>query len=221
MRKDILTTGEIYHVFTRSIADYVVFNNDDDFERMRQLIKYYQIDYNVKYSDFIAQKIVQKEGFNNMFNVIKKGKETIVQIIAYCFMPTHIHLVVKQLAKNGVSLFSKDILNSYSKYFNIQHKRKGPLWESRFKNVLVKDDEQLRHLVRYLHINPTTSKLVKKPENWEFSSYREYLGMINDSSTLCQFSDVLDINPAQYRRFINDQISYQQELAKIKKLLFD
>ena len=68
-----------------------------------------------------------------------KSKEMIyfVEIIAYCIMPTHFHLVVKQLKEDGISFFIQQILNSYSRYFNIKTKRKGPLWEGRFQNVII------------------------------------------------------------------------------------
>jgi len=221
MRKDVLAKGEIYHIFTRSIVEFKIFNNDSDFERMGQLIKYYQIDNEIRYSDFINLKIVNREGFHNTFDLVKQDKDKLVQIIAYCLMPTHIHLVLKQLTQNGISRYMKDILNSYTRYFNTQHKRKGPLWESRFKSVLVENDEQLQHLIRYLHLNPATARLVNHPEDWKFSSYKEYLSEINDNSIICQFDDILDIHPSTYRKFVNDQISYQRELAKIKRLILD
>ena len=113
------------------------------------------------------------------------------------------------------------VLNSYSTYFNIAHNRKGPLWESRFKNVLVESDEQINHLVRYTHLNPTTANLVNRPEDWSHSSYREYLGRVADSQKMCQFDDVSDIKLSLYRKFVNDQISYQRGLAKIKNLIMD
>lgn len=221
MRKMPLVKGEIYHIFTRSIADYQIFNDNQEFERMWQLVKYYQIDADVRLSSFLDLIWVQKEGFNNAFNMVAKDHETLVQIIAYCFMPTHIHLVLKQLVKNGISVYMSNILNGYTRYFNTIHKRKGPLWESRFKSVLVENDEQLNHLVRYIHLNPTTAKFVDKPEEWLYSSYREYLGELKDVQAICQFDEILDIEPSLYRKFVNDQISYQRELAKIKNLMLD
>lgn len=221
MRKDVLTTGEIYHIFTRSIVNFKVFNNDNDFERMRQLIKYYKVESELRYSDFVDLSVVQKEGFNNAFNNIMGDKDNLLQIIAYCFMPTHIHLVLKQLSEKGISIYMNNILNSYTRYFNTQHKRKGPLWESRFKSVLVKSDEQLQHLIRYLHLNPVTAKLINKPENWSFSSYQEYLSKVNGVMTICQFSDIFKIEPLAYKKFVNDQMSYQRNLATIKKLIIE
>lgn len=221
MRKDPLENGEFYHIFTRSIADFKIFNNEIDFRRIQQLIKYYQVNNNIKFSDFLSLKIVQREGFNSAFRMLSADKDNLVQIIAYCLMPTHIHLILKQLEKNGIPKYMKDILNSYTRYFNTKHKRKGPLWESRFKSVLVKTDEQLLHLTRYVHLNPVTAKIFNRPEKWQFSSYGEYLSKVNDATAICQFNDVLEIEPSSYRKFVGDRISYQRELAKIKKLILD
>jgi len=223
MRKDLLVTGETYHVFTRSIADYRVFNNQDEFERMWRLLKYYSVNTEIKFSDFMALKLVNNIGFDKSFEKLLKGQDPLVQIIAYCLMPTHIHLILKQLVPNGISKYIKIVLDSYTRYFNTSHRRKGPLWESRFNNVLIKNDEQLMHLTRYLHLNPVTAYLVKKPEDWLFSSYKEYLldDNKNQSGIMCQFDDILNIEPSLYGKFVNARISYQRELAKIKNLLLD
>lgn len=221
MKKDLLVTGEVYHIFSRSIADFEIFNNSIEFDRFKQLIKYYQIKNELRFSDFIELKNVQVMGFNNFFNMVSKDKDKLVQIIAYCIMPTHFHLIIKQLKENGISNYMNDILNSYTRYFNTKHKRKGPLWETRFKSVLVKTDEQLLHLTRYIHLNPVTAKLVSRPEKWAFSSYLEYISGINGTLSICQFDDILEIKPLVYRKFVNDRISYQRELAKIKSMIID
>ncbi len=78
-------------------------------------------------------------------------------------MPTHIHLILKQLKEDGISAYMSKILNSYTCYFNRRTKRKGPLWESRFKRVEVTSDEQLLHLTRYIHLNPVTAHIVEEP----------------------------------------------------------
>jgi putative transposase len=220
IRKNHLVNGEVYHVCSKSIAGFKIFNTLDDFERMRQLIKYYKTNPTVKFSDFMGYKSVLKSGFDIYLNDSLNDRSEIIQIIAYSFMPTHIHLVLKQLIDDGIPIFMQRILNSYSSYFNATHKRKGPLWESRYNGILVDGNDLLNHVVRYLHLNSTTAKLTNKPEDWAFSSYREYLGEIDEIYRVCKFDDLLDIKPSAYRRFVNDQISYQRELSKIKKLLF-
>ena len=78
-----------------------------------------------------------------------------------------------------------DILNSYSRYFNTKQKRKGPLWEGRFENVLIKTDEQLLHLTRYIHLNPVTAYLVDQAKDWQASSYNEYLENSDFNECIC------------------------------------
>lgn len=216
MRKDLLVTEEIYHVFNKSIAEFRIFNNTDELIRMQNIIYYYQKENpEIKFSKFI--KLTQDEQDKKQTALIQK--EDIVQILTYCIMPTHIHLVLKQLKQDGVSIFMNNILNSYSRYFNIKHKRKGPLWESRFKNILVTNDEYLLHLTRYIHLNPVTIKLVDKPEDWQASSYNEYISRA--SNKICDYEKILNIEPMRYKEFVEDRISYQRELAKIKSLLIE
>jgi len=226
MRKDLLVTGEIYHVFNKSIAEYKIFNNNPEFLRMINIICYYQKEKPaIKFSDFIRSPEAKRDYPKSMDHFPPRrwergNKEKLVEIIAYCIMPTHLHLTLKQLKENGVSTFMSNILNSYARYFNTKHERKGPLWEGRFKSVLVETDEQLLHLTRYIHLNPATACLVDKPEEWPVSSYREYLSS-TDSSRLCKYDDILDIEPKDYKEFVEDRISYQRESAKIKHLFLD
>jgi len=221
-RKDPLITDQVYHIFNRSIAEYKIFNDTKDYQRMFYLINFFQIkEPPCKFANFINLKQVQQMGFLNYLNSITKEDEKIVQLIAYCFMPTHIHLVIKQLSANGTSIFMSNILNSYSRYFNTKHKRKGPLWESKFQNVLVNKDGQLLHLTRYIHLNPVTTKLVNRPNDWEFSSYKEYIGDISDNEKICNYDDLLETKPLEYKKFVKERISYQRELAILKKISID
>jgi putative transposase len=136
-------------------------------------------------------------------------------------MPTHIHLILLQLKEQGISRFINLALKSYSKYFNTKYKRKGPLWEGRFKNVLVETNEQFLHLTRYLHLNPTTAFLDSKPEKWSFSSYREYLGLTKGDNKICNYSKYLDMDSSTYKEFVEDQIDYQRKLKTIKNLILE
>jgi putative transposase len=136
-------------------------------------------------------------------------------------MPTHIHLILKQAQDGGIEKFVGLISNSYSKYFNIRHARKGPLWEGRFKNILIENDEQLLHLTRHIHLNPATAFLVNDPGDWKYSSYNEHVETTASDKRLCNFSNILKIDPVLYKKFTLDQIDYQRQLAKIKRLTLE
>jgi len=213
IRKEVPTNGQYYHVFVRSIAGFVVFNSENEYGRMKEGINYYKyIDFNIKYSRLKKMTLGSQLA---MLDDLEKTSDKFIDVVSYCLMPTHIHLLLKQGCDNGVSIFMKKLLQSYSNYFNIAHRRNGPLWASRFKNVLIKNDEQLLHLTRYIHLNPTSVGLVKKPEDWKYSSYRAYItGAGLDP-------EIIDLNPGEYKEFVDDRRDYQKELSKIKALLID
>ena len=111
-------------------------------------------------------------------------------------------------------------LNSFTRYFNISHQRKGPLWESEFKNVIVDTDEQLLHLSRYIHLNPVSAGLVTSPRDWKYSSFGQYIS--DPAAELnCNLKGVLDINPSDYAKFVNGRAAYQRSLSLIKSLLIE
>jgi putative transposase len=197
----------IYHVTNRSIADFIIFNDDEEFMRMTMAIRYYRSGKPImSLSQFL--KLAQPN--------YKENEPHSVNILAYCLMPTHIHLLLKEIEGNGISKFINNTLNSYTRYFNLKHKRKGSLWEGKSKKIEMNSDEQLLHTTRYIHLNPVTAYIVNKPEDWQYSSYREYMNEIDDKKRICKYSNEIDIGREQYMRFTEDQIPYQRELAKIK-----
>jgi len=211
MLRTSFVTGEMYHVYNKSIAEFVIFNNDTEFLHIKGAVRYYQIENQpIKFSKIDTYVNNAEQKF---------ADKKLVEIICYCFMPTHIHLVLRQLMENGISNFMRYVLSSYSHYFNIKHNRKGPLWESSFKKVLVESDSQLLHLTRYIHLNPVTAYIANNPEDWRWSSYREYIS--DNKEGFCEYDNVLDTIPKEYKKFVEDRISYQRELAKIKGLLLD
>lgn len=217
MRKDLLVNGEYYHIFNRSIAKFQIFNSEHDYERYRSLVEFYRYkDLPDKYSNFSQLKPAHCKA---IMKNLSETSELLVEIVAYCIMPTHFHLILKQVTNNGISEFMRKVSDSYTRYFNISHGRKGPLWEDHFKNKLVKTDEQMLHLSRYIHINPVTAGLVKKPNQWKYSSYLEYTN--KSDNNLCHFKDIIDMPTGDYKKFVLDRISYQKEISKIKHLLFD
>jgi len=87
--------------------------------------------------------------------------------------------------------------------------------------VLIETDEQLLHLTRYVHLNPVTDFLVNRPEDWKFSSYGEYIGLVEKDKRICEFDKYVNMNIASYAQFVNNRIDYQRELAKIKELILE
>jgi len=217
MRKYPLIEGRVYHTFTKSIAGFEIFRNESDYQRMSSMVSYYKVENPpVRFSTF--SDIKNKDSF---FQRHFDSQDDLLEIIAYCFMPTHIHLILRQMKKDGISIYMSKVLNSYTRYFNLKNKRKGPLWESRFKNVEVGNDEQLMHLTRYIHLNPVTANLVEDPGDWSFSSYKEYLGEKQAAKNICNYSRLLHIVPEDYKKFVSSRKDYQRELAGLKSLFLE
>ncbi len=215
MRKEPLVEGCFYHIFTKSIAGYKVFRTKHEFNRFVEMLKFYRhLSLPVKFSYYA--KLDDK---NIFYETRIKPKPCSVEIIAYCIMPTHIHLILKQLKEDGITNYLKLLLDSYTRYFNIKNKRKGPLWQSRFKSVLVDNDEYLLHLTRYIHLNPVSDNLVERPEDWFYSSYREYIN--STIYGLCNFSSYITLKPGEYQDFVESRKDYQKFLSECKRLILE
>lgn len=214
IRKTPLVNGEIYHLINRGVASQPIFLTKRDFERCLLTMFYYQNPIQaVSYSHLIR--------FPRQKNKIEAPP---VEILTYCLMPNHFHLLVKQIQENGITTFIRKLTNSYSKFFNTKNKRKGPLFEGRFRAVLIETNEQLLHVNRYIHLNPYSSYLVKTKNqllSYPFSSLPEYLNpqalpKCTKEIILSQFKNI-----SSYKEFLLDQADYQQTLDQIKHLSLD
>ncbi len=124
-----------------------------------------------------------------------------LEIIAYCLMPTHYHILARSLT-DDLSTYMQPFVLSYTKAINKRHGRAGALFQGRFKVIHVNRETYLLHLSRYIHLNPVSARLVQRPEDWEFSSYRDFVGLRmgtlpKPEVVLAQFS-----SPDGYRSFV-------------------
>jgi putative transposase len=96
-------------------------------------------------------------------------------------MPTHFHFLIQvkseqsNLIKNNIGI----LLSSYTKAINKSYIRTGSLFQNHTKAKLIEDDNYLWNLINYIHQNPLRKGLVKKIDEWEFSSYRDLAGLRN------------------------------------------
>ncbi|MBI2028857.1 transposase [Candidatus Gottesmanbacteria bacterium] len=217
-----LVTGEIYHVFNRGLASVPVFQNKRDYDRILETMLYYQNERPpIKYSRFLTLSIEDRQ---NILKNLAKQRQFQIEIITYCLMPTHFHLMIKQVVNEGISKFVGNFTNSYTRYLNTRSERIGPLFEGKFKAVRIHTEGQLLHLHRYIHLNPYSSFVVKglnDLENYIFSSLPEYLG--NTQTNHCAKNAILDNfkNKDSYKKFLFDQADYQRRLEEIKHLTME
>ena len=129
----------------------------------------------------------------------------VMDVIAYCLMPNHYHLMVCLKTDKFSNLMQRFGL-SYTKAINERFGRVGSLFQGPFKALKVDREEYLLHLSAYIHLNPVAAGLVLRAEDWEFSSYREFLGV--REGTLPKPSIVLSAfsSGVEYGRFVDSYV---------------
>ena len=205
--------GYIFHLFNKSISNYPIFKDLDNSLRFIQALDYYN---NTSTKPNLGNYLKENQDFSPV--LLKEKENCYIKFLAYCIMPDHYHLLIKIIQKNTLSKYINDIENSFSRYFNLKFERKGPLWQSSYKSVQIKTNEQLLHVSRYIHNNPVTSYLVEKPDVWIYSSYKDYLyrDILNNYLT-----EISIKNPEAYKKFTEDNIDYQRKLKLIKKQILE
>jgi len=217
-----LVTGEIYHVFNRGIDGRPTYSAKKGYDRARQLLLFYQFSgLSVRYSVFRLWDEGRQQEF---FQKVRLHNESHVAILAYCLMPNHFHLLVRQESHGGISKFLSNFQNSYTRYFNTKNRRLGSLFMDQFKAVRIEDEDQLLHVSRYIHLNPFTSFVVKtldELEEYPWSSLREYLG--KDDVEICQKQVLMGYfkEKAGFRSFVLDYADYQRRRVGISHLTFE
>ena len=212
IRKTILATGEIYHIFNRSVQGIPIFRGQREYNLFLEATKYYlQPNPPTRFSIYRTSK--------DKFT-INLGQK-LVTIINFCLMPNHFHFTLRQEKENGIRRFIQKISNSFAHYFSLKYQNRGHVFEGKFKAVMIENDNQLLHLSRYIHLNPVTAFLTENPKDYPYSSYLTYLGkekleIIDPSLVLDQFS-----SPNKYEKFVLDQKDYQRTIEKIKHLILE
>jgi len=119
------------------------------------------------------------EAFLQILSDLCKKQECTVY--AWCLMNNHYHMLIKERKKNLGQLM-KSIGVRYAHFFNKKYERVGHVFQDRFKSVPIANNKQLLAVCRYIHMNPVKAKICRKPERYEYSSYREYLYIAKDSA---------------------------------------
>lgn len=213
LRKDILTTGNIYHIFNRGVNKGDIFFLEKDYCRFLLAAKHYR----TKDSKFSYEK----PNSNNDTGTLEVKIEPRIEILAFSLMPNHFHFLIRQLKDDGITWFMQHLINSYVHYLNLKHKRVGPLFQGRFKNALIESDEQLLHTSRYIHLNPLVSGLVPDLKNYSWSSYNSYIGREEDSLSNPEFILKNFQTKGDYEQFVLNQAEYAKSLEQIKHITLD
>ncbi|MBI2330396.1 transposase [Candidatus Daviesbacteria bacterium] len=222
-RKTVFANEEIYHVFNRGVAGLPIYHHTYNYSRFIQLLDYYRFTNTpTSFSRFLKLPLEEK---GRILENLKKENNLQVEILAFCLMPNHFHLLLKQISEKGIKSFISNVQNGYAKYFNIKKERSGPLFQSAFKAVRIETDEQLLHVSRYIHLNPATAYIItiEKLIDYHWSSFATYLGINSTDFPFVKPEFILNFfkSPEKYKEFVFNQAEYQRELANIKHLILE
>lgn len=169
--------GSFYHVYNRGVNKNDIFHDDQDYRVFLHLLKYYlsPIETLEKthplLEDILDVSIVRPRPLSNL--------EKEVDLVAYCLMPNHFHLLLRQHTVDGMTRLMRRLSTTYALYMNKRYHRVGYLFQGRYKGAIINEEPYLLHLSRYIHINPldlqgmTRTNLV----NYSYSSYSYYIGI--------------------------------------------
>ena len=168
---------------------------------------------------------VEKEDYLYYLDTLKEWKRELnVKVYGYCLMTNHVHLILDPADEpSNLSKLMKRLAGRQTRHVNSYKKRTGSLWEGRYKSSPIETDIYLLACQRYVERNPVKARMVEQAGDYEWSSYKQHVGLVDD----CW----IDIDPAyeglannqeervqRYTEFI-DQPSSEQENQLIQKAL--
>jgi len=189
----------------------------DDFDRQR----FQKLLYVCNSSKPVVFKTIQGLALDK----IERGK-TLVDIGAYCLMPNHFHLLLKEKIDNGTSLFIGKLLTAYSMFFNKKYERTGTLFEGPFQATHADIDEYLKYLISYIHLNPVKiinpewkdkgilniSNAKKYLNQYKYSSYIDYLDYDREEKVILNRKSFPEYfaTPKEFSWFIDEWLLYKE-----------
>lgn len=212
IRKTVFAQDEYYHIYNRGNSKQKIFHVGNDYERFIKMLYLANSERNFKFRDVVK----------NLYTTVR-GKQ-IVAIGAYCLMPNHFHLVVKEIEENGLTRFMQKLTTAYSMYYNTKYKRVGALFEGKFKSEHLADDRYLKYIFSYTHLNPiklldpewkekrinSKSSILRFLDGYKYSSYADYKGIVRIENVILNRESFPDYFPSQekFSREISDWIDF-------------
>lgn len=179
--------SQIYHIYNRGVEKRNTFIDPNDY--IRFIINLYEFNDTTPALNLGRQISVQPIEVR----LQSPRKKELVNILTFCLLPNHYHLLAQPNTENGITEFMRKLGTGYTNYFNLRYKRVGPLFQGKFKSILLTREEDFQHLPHYIHLNPLdlkmpewrdgkitdTKQAFKILERYRWSSLLDYLGIKN------------------------------------------
>lgn len=227
-RKEKFENGDIIHVILRGVGGNLLFENINDY--YRGIFSIYEFNnlkaVNIKDRRIAINRFKNKKktrGPTSGHLALADSRERMVDLLVFCLMPNHIHLLIKQIRDNGTTEFMRKVGTGYGGYMIRKYNRKGHIFQRSFEAVKIKTEEQLKIVFAYIHANPVSliykdwksikiekkdfGKIAEFLENYKWSSYSDYTGVKNfPSVTQREFISELFGGENNCKKFIGDYI---------------
>jgi putative transposase len=206
MRTIRIGVGEGYHILNRGMQKQLVFRDFSDYARFLFLILFLQSPRSFDQVSREVHHFVKHRVFDICEEeMLEIAEGRYVELIAFCIMPNHFHLILRELEEGGIARYMQRVLNAYTKYFNAKYQVSGHLFQGPYRAVHVTDNNQLLYLSCYIHRNPRELPNWKNKEReYVWSSYQDYVkknrwGRLLATELLIeQFG-----SPQEYETFVN------------------
>lgn len=163
-----LAPGSIVHVYNRGNNREKIFYDNKDYEAFL-----FRISLTLGYRPEELKRIIAIPNSRVRINAVKKDD---FRLHAFSLMPNHFHLLIEQCGDIPISKLISKICTSFSMYINKKYKRVGHVFQERFKSVLIESNDQLMWTSAYIHTNSVKDGITKNPEEYNWSSYSEFIG---------------------------------------------
>ncbi|MEK7597191.1 MAG: transposase [Patescibacteria group bacterium] len=182
--KNIIKTylkNSYYHIYNRGVEKRKIFIDEQDYKVFLSYLKIYLTPKEESIKDILNIEDYSSSNFESKNKIITEiytlnNFFEKIELIGYVLMPNHFHLELKQHGKKDIETFMRSLITKYSKYFNKKYNRVGPLFQSRYKAILIQSTEYLLYLSKYIHRNPQELFVKDQPlESYPWSSYPVYL----------------------------------------------
>ena len=209
--------GGYYHLYNRGVNKRQIFKDQRDYSTFISYLQLYLSSPDISLRGE-SLKVAPSRQLKNYMSEI--------ELIAYCLMPNHFHLFVRQNTDHGIDYFMRSLATKYVRYFNSHYQRIGPLFQGPYKAVRVTNEYQFTYLTKYIHRNPLDLLPYKDSPRrlgeYKYSSYQNYLHLF--SQAWIHMEDILtyfsDTNPRNsYHRFVEE--SEPDDITIIAPLTLD
>ncbi len=140
-----------------------------------------------------------------------------IRIYCYCLMDNHFHLLI-ETPDEKLSEFMHLLQCGYANWYKVRYNLVGPLFQSRFKSVLVENERYLISLSAYIHLNPYRAKMVDNPADYRWSSCRQFLrnekSELVDPDFVLKYAGGIDNYRYIMQKMIQDVPSHEQIYGK-------